>query len=270
MSLTSKLNTKIARKVLRSIVVNPGLYPKPKVRVPSISAFPYRIGTAFDYALRFGLRSRSLTEIDRVVAENAISNIDAYQSTEMTSLIQEEYTSAMNVMRSLPPSLDLDEDAARACLRLAALDVVCRARIVDEVSREPQQEEIDEMRDLYRIIPWERFKAATRIIANPTFGEGSSLVGGADADLIMDKTLVEIKTIKEQSLSIDIVRQLVGYAVLANTFGVNGKPFKVLPIEKLAVYFSRSGYLHTFELADAVTPAARSKVLEFLIDPGKE
>ena len=51
------------------------------------------------------------------------------------------------------------------------------------------------------------------IIANPTF-TGSIDVGGADADLIIENCLLEIKTTKNTSLDKEMVYQLLGYVLL--------------------------------------------------------
>lgn len=51
------------------------------------------------------------------------------------------------------------------------------------------------------------------LVANPVFS-GSSLVGGADADFILDSTLIELKTTKNASVPANDLRQLVSYALL--------------------------------------------------------
>ncbi len=51
------------------------------------------------------------------------------------------------------------------------------------------------------------------VIANPTFA-GSLDVGGADADLILDHCLIDIKTTKQPGLDRKMIYQLVGYVLL--------------------------------------------------------
>lgn len=50
-------------------------------------------------------------------------------------------------------------------------------------------------------------------VLNPTFA-GSGDVGGADADLIVDGCLIDIKTTKQSSVEADWLRQIAGYLLL--------------------------------------------------------
>lgn len=63
---------------------------------------------------------------------------------------------------------------------------------------------------LVRAVPREMLVARQRATLNPTFGEASALVGGADADFVIDHTLVDIKTTKYPELKREIPHQLVG------------------------------------------------------------
>jgi len=69
------------------------------------------------------------------------------------------------------------------------------------------------------ILTWVRDALASsrRAVLNPTFGRASHMVGGADADLWIDGYLLEIKCVRRVSL--DHIRQLVGYATLARLEG---------------------------------------------------
>ena len=52
------------------------------------------------------------------------------------------------------------------------------------------------------------------VVLNPTF-DGSRNVGGADADLIANGTLIELKTTRQDKFErIDHLCQLLGYALL--------------------------------------------------------
>ena len=65
---------------------------------------------------------------------------------------------------------------------------------------------------------------------HPTFAR-SDLVGGADADLIVDGCLVELKTTAEVGLTSAIVRQLIGYVLLDEHDTYN--------IERVSILFAR-------------------------------
>ena len=71
------------------------------------------------------------------------------------------------------------------------------------------------------------------------------MVGGADADLIIDRILIDIKTTKSNSFTQDMYNQLLGYYALS-TFrkDLDG-------ITELGIYFSRYGVLNVVAAPDA-------------------
>lgn len=82
---------------------------------------------------------------------------------------------------------------------------------------------------------------------NPTFS-GSHLVGGADADLIVGRTLLEVKTTKALRPDRDWVYQLVGYVLLddEDAFG----------IEQIGFLLGRVGGLLTWDFDELVETLA--------------
>lgn len=81
-------------------------------------------------------------------------------------------------------------------------------------------------------------------VLNPTF-LGSADIGGADADLIVGRCLVEIKTTKAPSLEPFDIYQLLGYVLLdyEDSFG----------IEEVGVYLARQALLVRWTLAGILT-----------------
>jgi hypothetical protein len=78
---------------------------------------------------------------------------------------------------------------------------------------------------------------------NPTFGDSSKDIGGADADIIIDDTIIDIKTTKYSKFEKEYFRQLIGYYLLnvreCNKYG---------KINNLGIYFSRYGLLFKFPI----------------------
>lgn len=72
------------------------------------------------------------------------------------------------------------------------------------------------------------------VVSNPIFDRSNDL-GGADADLIIEGTLLELKTVKTPALNKITVWQLLGY-LLADTTDRH-------QIREVGWYFSRHGYL---------------------------
>ncbi len=75
---------------------------------------------------------------------------------------------------------------------------------------------------------------AERIIGSPTFDRSEDL-GGAEGDLILDDTLLEVKATSSSDLNSPIVRQVLGY-LLADSNDTYG-------IRRVGWYFARSGSL---------------------------
>ena len=105
------------------------------------------------------------------------------------------------------------------------------------------EKDITDLRNLIKAVNWDDFKARQICLLNPTFGEASRLVGGADADVVIDDTLIEIKTTIKCELKRDYFSQLIGYYCLSCIDGIDGLP-KKRKIKNFAIYFSRHAYFH--------------------------
>ena len=130
-------------------------------------------------------------------------------------------------------------------LNLATLDLVVRAGRIFYMPTVTNEIIID-MKNLYEIMKTSDITAFTeRVFLNPTFGKGSALVGGADAGLITDRILIDIKTTKSDSFTQDMYNQLLGYYALS-TFRKD-----LEGIMEMGVYFSRYGRLDVVDAPDA-------------------
>ncbi|EHL05505.1 hypothetical protein HMPREF0322_03855 [Desulfitobacterium hafniense DP7] len=76
---------------------------------------------------------------------------------------------------------------------------------------------------------------------NPTFGEYSAIVGGADADFIADNCVVDLKTSSKLDYKGDDFAQVLGYAVMARMAGYE--------IQQVAIYYARYGFYASLDLA---------------------
>lgn len=91
---------------------------------------------------------------------------------------------------------------------------------------------------------------------NPSFMD-SMRFGGADADLVVDDYLIDIKTTKINEWKKSYWYQLIGYYFLSEDYGIDtgqcvaGKYFshscyRDYEVKRLGIYFSRHGVLRTF------------------------
>jgi hypothetical protein len=261
MSLTKILDIPSTKVALKALIRKPAASSFP-ILAPRLAEYPPRVGIAFDYALRFGLAARGWATLTSTVAEAGVSKL----LPPLRQVGQERLDRSLAVLRSPEVGQGLTEKAAAACYVLGGLDIVWRARLTDQVERDASRAEIEDLLALWSIVPWDSFRPAQRLLLNPSFGVGSKLVDGADADLVLDDCLIEVKTVAENRVDLDITRQLVGYALLARRFGLEGKaPNSMEPIRKLGVYWARAGRLVSFDLDEVCRPADQERVMEVIL-----
>jgi len=212
--------------------------------LPPTGANPGVVGAALDYRLRYFF---TVPEPDSLVAARGVAllaeggpTIRVDLRTRTQSIVfpprWEAFAAHLSdvVARTDPVGQQPDDEAerelARCCLLLARFEAVSRsgrvaagpdlAALSPTASPEEQLAIIPDaavddvvalMRGAYRNELCARF--GQRFVANPTFA-GSRAVGGADGDMIIGPTLVEVKTTVKLSLRKAQIFQLIGYALL--------------------------------------------------------
>jgi hypothetical protein len=222
---------------------------------------------AFDYLVRFVVRRINPAAIEFTwVAEYSILNpfspilkdvisngetgeIAEYADTETSRLARRIIDTAKKNLNRYLASGELSSELMHSAICLAQLDPISRVRYVDPNLGQVQQEDIEELKELISIVKADDFRATKIALLNPTFGEGSHLVGGADADLVIDDQLIDIKTTQKLELQLHAFHQLMGYVVLSH-IGLLGAKRPRVEIDKAGIYFSRFGYLLSFRIAD--------------------
>lgn len=166
------------------------------------------------------------------------------------------------------------ENAIRAALFLARLDECYRIgsiHIVDEYFKakgkdtcfsQSQTITDDQAIDnvLRMCILFHEFLNNTtwsKCIMNPSFGKFSCAVGGADADLIADNTIVEIKTHRKLSYVGNDVAQLLGYAAMARRCNYE--------INKAGIYYARFGKYIWIDLDEVIEPGFLDEYLDNIL-----
>lgn len=139
------------------------------------------------------------------------------------------------------------EELIRASVGLAQLDLVYRIGLLDLIP--VKKAVVDDLSNLLTLVDSEHFKTKRTCVLNPTFGSASELVGGADADLFLDGTLIDFKTTKHLEMKRDIFNQLLGYYCLSCIGRIEGCRNKVTA---LAVYYARYGILHRIPISSFV------------------
>lgn len=264
MSLSSLLETDLALTAyLRKLVAAPKLpSPAPALVAPPRSSNHGLVGTAFDYVLRWRLeRADPHAHVRRWVAEAAMERLPASHRPLGARLLQrakEQHARFLNDGK-------LTEDVCMATIGLAHLDTVFRSgRGVAEVGAPPLAQDVEDLLALSEAVPANLLRASGRCLLNPTFGEASVAVGGADADLVLDDTLVDVKTTKNFKLERMAFDQLVGYVLLARLGGIDADPQPNEGIAQVAIYFARYARLVAWPLDRLLTQTAQQTAADWL------
>lgn len=255
------------------------------------------VGTAFDYLLRFYLKLLNPNAIIKPwVAEASLSLLAAAQKPELIGSTDNPVARALKKKIEKNPALadpavytkaaeiiqhakkvygefiikrQINEDLIKSALLLAQLDAIYRAGVVDENIGVIDDKDIEDLRNLIFCVDQKKFKANEICLLNPTFGEASKLVGGADADLVIDDMMVDIKTTKNPNLVEDYFHQLIGYYTLYKIGGIDGMPQKH-EINRLGIYSSRYGYLHFINVQDVINKKTFPKFLQWFGEKADE
>ena len=281
MSLTSIIRDRAdIREGLRARVV------RPPIQFGTIQALPLTehygvVGTAFDYLLRFYLqRINTAAEASEWVAEAGVELIGAsdlaydLDRRQISRTVDRERRKAEKYLedakrahRAYLSSGAVRDELLVAALRLAHLDIAYRVgphRIDWKGLDAPDARDMADLRALLALVPKRKFKAKNVCLLNPTFGDASRLVAGADADVLIDDCLIDIKNTKEPHIDSRDFLQLIGYYLLHGYAGISCGNSKTSshPVNSLAIYYSRYGLFWKFRVEevlarDSVQEAAR-------------
>lgn len=230
------------------------------------------VGTAFDYLVRFELQRRAPNAVcERWIAEYAVGGLYTRPSTAppsghsrpggktarqpasrtswtWTSRRTSNGASAASWRRPgcvaeylglAHPEPAHQAELAYHAIRLAKLDALVRAWTLPRDFEEASPDDIQDLLALLAVVPFDRLLHPTTLLLNPSFGESSVLVGGADADIISGDRLIEIKTTMYDEVKVSYLDQLLGYLLLSRRQRLIDPSFP--KIGRLGLYYARHG-----------------------------
>jgi hypothetical protein len=290
MSLTSIISAKPFQELrdkFKTTFPRPDFNIKTEILAPPMTANHSIIGQAFDYLLRFHLEHKYKEKVNSSgswVADSSFRHIHNSAEKSDSSVIsvgyrrdikkdkkqflkmlETEYSSSKNNYERYLKSGHLTDELVKSCLFPARLDVTFRAGMIDANLGNEVDLDIQDVKKLLSIVNPEHFHVKDYCYINPTFGKGSGLVGGADADLIIDGTLIDLKVTKNLKLERDHLNQTIGYYILSLIGGVN-KDENIRPIQNVGIYFARHGQLWKHSLSDIASDRTFLEFKEWFID----
>lgn len=232
---------------------------KRNVLVPYQFSEPFKAtlsGIAFDYIARFLVAEKAKQYRDLALTGLVAEHIYLYSSSKWfhhEDAKNQGHNQYKSYLRRLSDLIDNDalmnsDEAIRICVVLAKMERESRAGKEIAPTFEITVDDEDVVQDVISLaqvfsasfLP--RVTSDSVIVFNPTFGIGSRVVGGADADLFIDGTLYDFKVKKENSWSGVLARQLVGYYIIdsiAKDAEDSVNKLSSHPIERVALYNAR-------------------------------
>ena len=239
------------RERFRQEFRKPEFLVKKESVAPPLTTHYSTVGTAFDYLLRFLVQrlNQDTIEKEHWVAETAVGLLvdDATLFAKGKKIVSQ----ARKHFEEYLKTSQMSDALIESTLLLATLDPIYRAGIGHEMIGVVHKDDIQDLKNLLSAVDEKYFTAKKLCLVNPTFGTASLLVEGADADLVIDDTIIDIKTTKKLSLDRRAFDQVLGYYVLHYISGV-GELSPKPTISKAAIYFSRYGYLHVMQLSEFI------------------
>jgi hypothetical protein len=159
----------------------------------------------------------------------------------------------------------ISDDLLHSCVLLSHIDMIKRPGIIPPQFGIIDERDILDLRNLINLVTPLTLKVEHHCLLNPTFGAASFLVGGADADIVIDNTIIDIKTTKEPKLQSDHFYQTIGYYILYRLGGINGAP-EGQRIDQLGIYSSRYGSLLKVRLDDIADEAKFQAFSEWFVE----
>ena len=276
MSLTGLLSIQEVKQKFNETFYRPNVKLEGEIlAIPQTKNYSL-VGTAFDYLVRFYIKYKKPDAIsDNWVAENGLELLKLYSGKYVHLIDLEKKTKKLilnedsDINSNDPKYKDLEiaeknfkdaklnyksylksgkitKELIKSTIHLAQLDFVYRSG--RSVFPDIVDQDILDLDNLIKIFKDKKlFSKNSTIYLNPTFGEASHLVGGADADLIINDTLIDIKTTKFLKFDQKMYNQIIGYYLLSKIGKING--VNKIKINTIGIYFSRHGLLYTLPVS---------------------
>ena len=269
MSLSSLVRQKGEFRDRLAAFAKPSINFPQELVVEQSGCDPSLIGTAYDYLVR--MKMERLLPEDKVragdwTALKAIRNAfkdrglipfddDLWHTYEIGYIMCTELVGARKLFFEYltGDEEEVSDDLVAAAYSLACCDAYYRSGSPHPlIGEDAPREAIQELTALLNNTPFEKFTCNDICHLNPTFDFAGEAVGGADADLVLDGLLIDLKTSAKRSFRVEDWRQLLAYVLLSRIEANLSEGD--YPVQEIGVYFARFGILEIWNLFDVVDP----------------
>lgn len=241
-------NLKICFQSFENDVAFPKNFP---IKVACVGRASTIVGHAFDYWFRAFVQYRNHLVVESTINDLVASWILKSENEfgNATKTIQRRYHEVFKRRKRIIKGLKVEHsDFLVDCLFLGNLEAFYRnGYIREEGIMYVSEDEVEDLENITNSVNEvsRYFVVNEKLICNPHFGKVSILVGGADGDLVIDNTFIDIKNESIYGYKIQHVRQLLGYYILSLL-----TPDFPIKIDRLAIYYPRFQRYVFIDVAD--------------------
>ena len=267
---------KIDTKLISEDILNSELKAKYILRNHSLAS---QVGTAFDYLARFVLKHYQYKVNGECFKEYYMAKVGLNTLLNYTENKNNNYKRVYQIGLSIIDDYIKGNDSKEHFKRVvgvsvyfAKLEAIFRNGYTIDKEKalkykiDPYvEQELYNQIEIFKTAFEEKFNIKSKpstIYYNPMFGRCSKAVGGADADIIINDTLIDFKSSKYLNSIEEDYKQLMGYYLFSKVIEHPAK------INKLCLYFSRYGKFVEYEFTKKdyfyINKARMS--MEFFID----
>lgn len=259
MSLTTLIKTnKRYRDAVKKLTNRPLIEGAPANYVAPKTKQHMLVGTAFDYLVGYTiehLSGKAVLRKSALTAEKSLAILhheggseslkaaiqDAEMRLDMCKVHADVYVSDGRLTREFAAKL----------IEISRLDALYRGGFYPRMPlAKASKGDVDDLMAMHAIMPMDRLKALERAYIGPDFGFSSEIVGGADADFVVDGSLLDTKTTMKRSIPLNMWCQVVGYYLLNRIEANVGNP--AIDVKRIGIYFGRYGEVFDISVEDAI------------------
>lgn len=156
-----------------------------------------------------------------------------------------------------------DTEFFRSMQNIAKLDFVYRTGKLFHDIESSDDNVTEDLRNLFVLLDESKFLGHKYCILNPDLGGAVPAIHSADADVIFDDSIIELKTTAKNSLAKGFFHQLIGYFILLNV-DEKQRYNEMIKVQEIGIYFSRYAEFITFPLRDLIDDQGIDLLSEFV------
>lgn len=277
-------------KEMRSFSNKQAFSKEYNLRVPYCLSVPQHsciVGTAFDYLARFMiaqlLEDQDLKQsaIKGLICERGLINLGISVNKNDYQNLKVKYDKGIAIIKEFIYNKEkkLSTEIIEFSQFIAVLEHYARSGVMpdDFFKFSPEiTEDLVKLTNVFNKIFIQNgmVKSNSNVIFNPHFGQISSVIGGADADIFIDGVLYDFKTSKKNGYNWKEIAQITSYYLFAEMSldkGITNSCFKHTKdrIDKIAIYLARFGevvYFETKNFTDEDKLKVKEKIWNLLIN----